>query len=198
MFNMEEHNQMAPEQYGSQKEKSMAIQCLNKCLLYDYVRYTHIPLAVCSNDAKSCYNRIVLIIAALSLCRLGADKVAIQSMLSTLHGMQHHVRSMYGDSKTSQGCKTWGSPITGIGQGNGAGPQIWAAVNTPLFQILTDNGFLALVVCAISKHCQTIVGFSFVDNTDLCVTAVDHLLDDRYSYDEDILHELQKIVLDKY
>jgi len=152
----------------------MVIQCLNKWLLYDYVCYTHIPLAICLNDAKSCYNRIVLIIAALSLCRLGADKVVVQSMLSTLHGMQHHIRSTYGDSKTSQGCKAWGLPIAGIRQGNRAGPQIWAAVSTPLFQILAEDGFLALVICAISKHHQTIMGFGFVNNTDLCITAADH------------------------
>jgi len=30
MFHAEEHNLMAPEQYGSRKEKSAAIQCLNK------------------------------------------------------------------------------------------------------------------------------------------------------------------------
>jgi len=91
MFNAEKQNQMAPEQFGSRKDKSAVIQCLNKWLLYDYVWYTHIPLAVCSNDAKSCYDWIVLIITVLSLCRLGADKAAVQSMLSTIHGMHHHV-----------------------------------------------------------------------------------------------------------
>jgi len=95
-------------------------------------------------------------------------------MLSTLHGMHHHVQSTYGDSKTSQGCKEWGSPIAGIEQGNGAGPQIWAVVSTPLFQILAEDGFLALVICSISRHCHTIAGFGFVDDTDLCITAADH------------------------
>ncbi len=72
MFNAEEHQQMAPEQYGSWKEKLADIQCLNKCLLYDHACYMHEPLAICSNNAKSCYNQIVLIVAALCLCRLGA------------------------------------------------------------------------------------------------------------------------------
>ncbi len=68
MFNAKSHHQMTKEQYGSQKEKVVDIQCLNKRLLYDYICYTHKPLALCSNDAKSCYNRIVLIIVALCLC----------------------------------------------------------------------------------------------------------------------------------
>jgi len=68
MFNTEKFLQMAPEQYSSQNEKSAGIQCLNKQLLYDYACYTHHPLALCSNDAKSCYDHIVLIMAALCLC----------------------------------------------------------------------------------------------------------------------------------
>jgi len=104
MFNAEVHNLMALEQYGSRrKEKLAAIQCLNKRLLYDYVRCNHIPMALCSNDAKSCYNQIVLIVAALCLCRLGADKALVQSMIGTIHSMQQHVRSIYGDLQIAQG-----------------------------------------------------------------------------------------------
>jgi len=50
MLNAELKQQMAPEQYGSQKEKSVGMQCLNKRLLYDYARSTHNLLVVCSND----------------------------------------------------------------------------------------------------------------------------------------------------
>jgi len=52
MFNAEAHQLMAMEQYSSQKEKSVVIQCLNK-LLHDHALYMHIPMAVCSNDAKA-------------------------------------------------------------------------------------------------------------------------------------------------
>jgi len=41
MFHAKDHNLMAPEQYGSRKEKSPAIQCLNKQLLYNYVCCNH-------------------------------------------------------------------------------------------------------------------------------------------------------------
>jgi len=53
MFHAEDHNQMVPEQYSSHKEKPAAIQCLNKCLLYNYVWCNHIPMALCLNDANS-------------------------------------------------------------------------------------------------------------------------------------------------
>ncbi len=139
-------------------EKLAGIQCLNKQLLYDHIWCQHIPMALCSNNAKSCNNQIVLIVAVLCLCRLGADKVAVQSMIGTLHGMKHHVHSTYGDSTMLQGWWEWGTPIVGIRQGNGAGPQIWVVVSTLLFQILATKGFLAQIICAVSKHQRSIVG----------------------------------------
>jgi len=84
MANAERQQLLAPEQYGSRKGKAAGVQCLNKRLFYDYIRAMHIPAALCSNDAKSCYDRIVLIIAALCLCCLGAPIKATESMISTL------------------------------------------------------------------------------------------------------------------
>jgi len=106
-------------------------------------------------------------------------------MLGTLHGMQHHVCSTYGDSKTSQGCKEWGKPIAGIGQGNGASPQIWVAVSTPLFQIIAEEGFLAKIICVISIQECSLVRFGFVNNMDLCIMAKDNKL-------PTVLHRMQQ------
>jgi len=61
-----------------------------------------------------------------------------------------------------------------IVQGNGTGLHIWAAVSTPLFQILTKEGFIAQVICAMSRHQQTMAGFGFVDHIDLCITDLSH------------------------
>jgi len=131
MLNAEQYNLLAPEQYGSRKQKSAVAQCLNKLLFYDYIRFHKQPAALCSNDAKSCYDRIVLLIAALCLCRLGASTPSIASMISTLYQMEHHIRTSFSDSTKAGNQKKWGQPIAGIGQGNGASLQIWAAVSSP-------------------------------------------------------------------
>jgi len=65
MYQVEQAQILAEEQYGSRKLKSAIHQCLNKCLLYDVIRFQRQPVALCSNDAKSCYNRITLLTAAL-------------------------------------------------------------------------------------------------------------------------------------
>jgi len=65
--------------------------------------------------------------------------------------------------------QAWQAPIAGIGQGNSAGPQIWAAVSLPMFDIMHSEGFYAHVISVISGQSQKLVGFAFVDDTDLCV-----------------------------
>jgi len=111
---------LAEQQYGSCKGKAMGTQCLNKWLFYNYIWAMHIPVVLCSNDAKSCYNHIILIITALCLCRLGAPPKATESMITTLAQLCHHVQSAFGNSTQSQGQEDWLEPAAGIGQGNGA------------------------------------------------------------------------------
>jgi len=122
MWSAEAAGLLALEQYGSQKHKSANLQCLNKQLLYDLVWFCQQPLALCSNNAKSCYDCIVLTVAALCLCQVGVPLASVASMVRTLHGMRHYTKMAFGDSKISQGRKEWGEPIAGIRQGNGAGP----------------------------------------------------------------------------
>jgi len=170
MFNAETMDLLADEQYGSRRNKAAVLQCLNKGLFYDLLRQWKKPAALCLNDAKSCYDQITLLAAALCLCRLGAPINAVQCMTKTIHGMNHHIRTICGDSQQSANCALWAAPIAGIGQGNSAGPSIWAAVSSPMFKIMRQDGFYALLQGAISLQNCTIAGFAFMDDTDLCVT----------------------------
>jgi hypothetical protein len=62
---------LAPEQYGSRKNLSAIDHCLNKQLTLDLARLKKIPIAICANDAKSCYDRIVHSVASLCMQRQG-------------------------------------------------------------------------------------------------------------------------------
>ncbi len=174
MYTAESLNLLANEQYGSRKQKVAVFQCLNKGLFYDLLRFWRHPVALCSNNAKSCYDRITLLAAALSMCRLGALIPAIQSMVTTIHGMNHHIQMAYGDLTQSASREMWEVPITGIGQGNGAGPSIWAAVSSPMFDVICQDSFYALLTGAISLQQRHITGFTFIDDTNLCITHPTH------------------------
>jgi len=90
---------LANEQYDSHWNKAMVLQYLNKGLFYNLMQFWKCPAALCSNDAKSCYDHIALLAAALCLCRLGAPIPAVQSMVKTIHGMHHHICTAYGNSQ---------------------------------------------------------------------------------------------------
>jgi hypothetical protein len=55
----------------------------------------------------------------------------------------------------------------GIGQGNGAGPAIWAVVSTPLLNLLRSKGFVFSYTSPLSQTTRGFVGYTFVDDTDL-------------------------------
>ena len=53
-----EYQQLATEQYGSRKNHTAILQTLNKRLTMDISMLQKISTVFCSQDAKSCYNRI--------------------------------------------------------------------------------------------------------------------------------------------
>jgi len=103
----------------------------------------------------------------LAMQRNGVPKAAVDCLFSTLQNATHQVRTGYGDSTSSYGGSCWLIPLHGIGQGNGAGPAIWAVVSTPLLNILRKKGYGCDIINPISGKCYKFVGYAFVDNTDL-------------------------------
>ena len=55
----------------------------------------------------------------------------------------------------------------GIGQGNRLGPTLWCLISTILFQMMQKAGHGVSIVAALSLSLIQLVGFSFVDDTDL-------------------------------
>jgi hypothetical protein len=99
--------------------------------------------------------------------RMGVPKEAVDCLFSTLQGAIHRVRTGYGDSAGSYGGDAWLIPFHGIGQGNGAGPAIWAVVSTPLLNTLREMGFGLSYATPITNLPLSFSGFAFVDDTDL-------------------------------
>jgi len=124
--------------------------------------------ALCSNDVKSCYDQITLLMATLCLCQFGSSMTMVDSMITILYEMEHHIRSTFGDLMTHASCCTWQALIAGIGQGNSASPQIWAAVSSPMLDIMWTDGFYAHLMTAISGMDKKLVSFAFIDDMDLC------------------------------
>jgi hypothetical protein len=173
MYTAEMLKVIAKEQYGSRKHKSAIDHCLNKRFTFDLSRQLRRAAALCSNDAKSCYDRIVHAIACLSLRRVGVPVEPIICMFTTIQRLHHYIRTIYGDSIQQFCGALWAVPIQGVGQGNGAGPQIWAVVSTPVLNMLRTEGYGAFFRTALSGESISFVGYAFVDDTDLIISPAD-------------------------
>jgi hypothetical protein len=172
MKTAEQANALAPEQYGSRKRHRSINLAVNKALTFDILRQLKRPGAVCSNDAKSCYDLIGHTPASLSMQRVGVPKTVVNCLFTTLQEAVHQVRTGYGDSVATYGGEAWLVPIHGIGQGNGAGPAIWAVVSSPLLNALRAKGFGCDIVCPLSGLFVKFVGYAFVDDTDIIQSAL--------------------------
>ena len=169
LSNGEENGTIANEQYGSRKNKTAINQCLNKKLTFDLWRQNKCTGAILSNDAKSCYDRILHNIASICMQRQGVHENNIICMFSTIQNLTHTVRTAFGDSETSFHQDIWAAPLHGVGQGNGAGPAIWAVISSPILDLLRKEGIGAAFKMNLTGKVVKILGYSFVDDTDLVV-----------------------------
>ena len=166
MARAEASNKLAPEQYGSRKRLSAKKHALNKRLMVDVLRLQKRPGIICANDAKACYDRILHFAAYISIRRVGIPKEAAISMLEPIRKLKHFIRTAYGDSEFYYGGEEWTRDPSGICQGNGAGPAIWALVSSPLLDMIREAGYGAKLHSAIGDTFINMAGFAFVDDAD--------------------------------
>jgi len=168
----EKAGDLAPEQYGSKKRHRAINLAVNKALTFDVLRQLRRSSAVCSNDAKSCYDLIGHTPASISMQRVGVPKNVVKCLFTMLQDAFHRVCTGYGDSTQTYGGEVWLVPIHGIRQGNEAGPAIWAVVSSPLLNVLRAKGFGCEICCPLSQAFLKFVGYAFVDDTDIIQSAI--------------------------
>lgn len=174
----ETHGLLAPEQFGSRKSKSAIEHATNKRLVMDSIRQTGTKAIYIANDAKSCYDRILLITAYLTMRQFGVPALAAQSTIATLLQMKHYMRTRYGDSDKYYGGEKWQKKPHGCGQGNGYGPALWACISSPLLHLLRKQGYGTKIMTPISKLLIHIAAFAFVDDVDMIQTDNDSMIDE--------------------
>jgi hypothetical protein len=181
-------NNISREQYGSRKRHRSCVAATNKVLTMDLLRMRKQAGSICSNDAKSCFDRIVHNVATIAMIRQGAPPNAVRSMFSTLQQSNHRIRTAFGISRRKYG-KGRLPPLQGIGQGNGAAPPGWVVISTPLINMMKTAGFGLQLLTCLSCLLISFICYAFVDDTDLVHTtaSVD-------TTGDTVLSEMQKFV----
>jgi len=98
---------LAPEQYGSRKEISAIENAINKRLTLNITLQATMNAIYIANDATSCYDRILLMVAYLIMRNYGIPQHAAQSSINTIFEMEHYIRAAYGDSEDCYGGARW-------------------------------------------------------------------------------------------
>lgn len=166
MLNAEKYNTIAREQNRSRKKHRAIDLALNKVLTNDLLRQAKRTGAICSNDAKACYDLIGHAQASLCMQRQGVPESAVKCLFTTLQEVTHCIKTAFGDSHLTYGGPGWIKPLHGIGQGNGGGPPIWAVMSTTLLNTLRSKGLGFSMPSPISNEKLSFVGYSFVDDKD--------------------------------
>lgn len=92
-----------------------------------------------SSDARVCYDRIVLLIASLSLQRIELSKEAVFSSTNTLQSATRDVDKTFGISIEIFFPTT--PQLQESRYGNGIGYTIWAMISAILLTIIKDKGY---------------------------------------------------------
>ena len=102
----------------------------------------------------------------MALCQVSIAIAPTVEMMETSQKVVHWVHTAFGVSNL--GCKgPQSAPFQGVGQGNGARPAMWVLISAILLSIMAFQGFGPNVQLALSALAFTVVGFAFVDDTDL-------------------------------
>jgi hypothetical protein len=151
-------------QWGSRPGPSAHDALLHKIASYEVSRLTRTPLATFDNDAKSCYDRIIMVFALL-LCQkhgvpLSMCKMAALSLLMVVYS----IKTKYGVYSGTYSSTADDEPIHGPGQGSRMAPALWLIICCLLFQAMSQ-------MCSGVEFCnptQTVlhrrIGDGFVDD----------------------------------
>ena len=165
---LQRNNSLAPEQYAVAGKKAID-HSVNRRLLFDYQRYQKESISMASCDLKSNYDRVAHTPATLVLNSSGIPIQPIISMFETIQDCQHTTRTAYGNSTLTYGGLDEHHKFfpQGLGQGNGFGPACWAIISSRLFNMIRNKGLGTKIQTPTSKEEFNIVGFGFVDDTDI-------------------------------
>lgn len=172
MYHTVLNDMLAKEQYSTPGKKCID-HVINRRLLFDLIRYQKSTLSMAAVDLKSCYDRVSHSAAFLAMTGFGIPKEPVESMLNTLQNIEHRTKTVHGISEAKFGGKEDGfkaAPQT-LGQGNGAGPSVWAVVSSRMFQVLHKKGLASSLHCPISKDTLQLCGFAFVDDSDIIAVS---------------------------
>jgi hypothetical protein len=163
MWQGEDLQVFGEEQSGGRKGKRCQDVLLFKHLVYSILRLSKSNGSTFDNDAKSCYDRIVMLGASLMAQRIGMDKEVLELFLKMLEEVKYHAKTVYGVSNQFyQSSKTYG--IHGPGQGGRASPSVWTVISCLILSCMKEKAIGANLISPDKNFAVSQVASGFVDD----------------------------------
>jgi hypothetical protein len=159
----EKQDHLHEGQWGSRPGRSAHDALLHKLLTYKVARMTRTPLATFDNDAKSCYDRVIMVFVLMLCQQHGVPQSVCMMAAMSLMMAEHSVKTKCGVS--SDTCSsTDDNPTHGPGQGSRMSPALWLIICCLLFEAMSNlcQGAEFCNPCQISSHRR--IGDGFVDD----------------------------------
>jgi predicted transcriptional regulator len=135
MQHAEQHNALGRNQWGARSGKTCIELVILKQLTYETSHHTRTNLTTFDNDAKACYDRIVMNYALQRSRQLGIPTTAAKTLGETLQKSKYTIKtSVLTSTTTYQSTET--QSLHGPGQGSKAAPAIWTYVSSAIMQCL--------------------------------------------------------------
>jgi hypothetical protein len=124
-------------QGGGQKGRQANHIVLQKDMKYLHARLQKHNFATMDNDAKACYDRIIMLLATIISGHFGIPKQARNLKAKTIRKMQFRIRTALGISQTHYE-DTPETPLYGSGQGSGSSATIWMFISLIIMDCFED------------------------------------------------------------
>ena len=149
----ERHSALHEGQWGSLQGKK-AIECVCiKQFTYEIAAFTRTDLVTFDNDAKSCYDRIVMAYALACCIHLGLPEMTAVAFGKFLDEARYHVKTVLGVSTDSYSHGDDDKDLHGPGQGSQPGPCLWAIECSQIMAALTKH-FTGVDLCTPDRELQ--------------------------------------------
>ena len=166
MKQMKKNGDIPAEQHGSRNAHRSIEVALNRRLSSDISCQKRSDMMIAGVDAAFCYDRIVHSFAIMAARSKGMPYLPLYTMFKAIQSMEMQVRTSFGESRRTYG-GILNPPLQGTCQGNGASPVLWTLVSSMLLNALKYKNTSSQVVSALSKEVLELIGFVYVDDTDL-------------------------------
>ena len=135
VYSAEEHNQLSDSHWGAIPGRSTGQPDLYKTMSYEISRLTRTPLGTLDNNAKACYDRIIMVLALMICKKYGVPQSACMMAATALLAASYSIKTGFGISEGIYS-STEAQPTHGPGQGSRLASALWMIVSCICFSVM--------------------------------------------------------------